>query len=76
MTRSLKKGYIAKAWRKGKLGDRFGNSLVYAEESTNDEIAKTGIYKAQGWIWMAEVYPKPDKNGDSFVGTYMKCEKI
>lgn len=72
----IPEGYIAKTWTKGKFGDKFGSMLVYGEQCTNDEIAKTGIYNAQGWIWMAEIYTKPDKNGESYVGTYMKCEKI
>ena len=37
--------YLAKAWRKGKRGDIFGNSLIYAEEECKDEIEKTGLYK-------------------------------
>ena len=69
-------GYIAKAWTKGSFGDKSGSMLVYGEQRTNDEIVKTGAYNAQGWIWMAEVYTKPDENGETFIGTYMKCEKI
>ena len=65
--------YIAKAWRKGKLGDRFGDMLIYGEGECKEEIERTGLYKDGGWVCMAEVYPQPDENGESFVGVYIPC---
>jgi len=66
--------YIAKAWTKGKHGDKLGTMLVYGEQETKDEIEKAG-YKDRGWVCMAEVYPKPDANGESHVGIYIPCAK-
>ena len=65
--------YIAKAWRKGKLGDRFGDMLVYGEGECKAEIERTGLYNDRGWVFMAEVYPKPAENGESSVGVYIPC---
>ena len=66
--------YIAKAWRRGKLGDKYGTMLVYGEESAKEEIERTGIYREKGWVWMAEIYPKPDDQGESNVGVYIPCD--
>lgn len=65
--------YIAKAWKKGKLGDRFGNMLIYGEGECKNEIERTGLYNERGWVLMAEIYPKQDENGESFVGVYIPC---
>jgi len=65
--------YIAKAWKQGKLGDRFGNMLIYGEGECKEEIEQTDLYDARGWVWMVEVYPKLNENGKSFVGTYIPC---
>ena len=65
--------YMAKAWKKGKLGDRFGNMLIYGEGECGEEIGRTGLYDARGWVCMAEIYPEPDENGESFVGVYIPC---
>ena len=68
--------YLAKARTKGKLGDKFGNMLIYGEGYLKDEIEKTGLYRDRGWVFMAEIYPKPDENGESYVGIYIPCGKI
>ena len=68
--------YIAKAWRKGKFGDKFGNMLVYGEGECKDEIERTGVYSEKGWVWMAEIYTKPNENGESYIGVYIPCVKL
>jgi hypothetical protein len=70
----IDENYMAKAWKKGKLGERFGNMLIYAEQECKDEIELAGAYNDRGWVCMAELYPKADENGESFVGVYIPCE--
>jgi len=70
----IPEGYIGKAWRSGKLGDKFGNMLVYGEGECKNEIGRTGLYNEKGWVWMAEIYTKQDENGESFVGVYIPCD--
>ena len=68
--------YLAKAWRKGKRGDIFGDMLIYAEGECKDEIGRTGLYKQSSNYLMVEMYPGPDENSEFYVGTFCPCEKI
>jgi len=62
--------YWGKAWTKGKLGDTFGNMLVYGERQTVEEIERAG-YSDRRWVWMAEMYP----SNEARVGIYIPCQK-
>ena len=70
----IPEGNIAKGFIKAANGP--GDDSDAAMALTREEIKKQGVYHAATWIWSAEVYPKPDENGESFVGAYIFCKPL
>jgi len=64
--------YMAKGWVKGKLGDGKYGELWSCPKIIKDKINHSGYIDKSG-IYAAEVYPKPDKNGESFIRFYHPC---
>ena len=59
--------YVAKGWARG--GDEND-----AEKIVVEGIERQGLYERASWIFMAEVYPKPDETGVSTCGYYIACQ--
>ncbi|MCL2696396.1 MAG: hypothetical protein FWE69_08755 [Clostridiales bacterium] len=58
--------HIAKGWHRNANAED-------AEIMMMEEIERQDAYDRASWIFMAEIYPKPNPNGDSVYGFYIAC---
>jgi len=74
--------YIAKAWWRADNADgqrggtqNSGKWFAYNDALVQEEIERTGVYKAAPWMFMAEVHPIiHDDSRMPLIGTYVPCE--
>lgn len=59
--------YVAKGWAQGENEDN-------AERTVREGIKQQCLYKDASWVYMAEVYPKPENDGVTVFGYYIACQ--